>query len=170
MISPLKKFSLLGVLTVGLIAVPTIASATIQCPSGWNKEMHGVAEVCVAQNQTQNQAQVQNNNQNQNVNQNVVAKGGSSSSSSSSDSSITINNPTPTPTPVTYVVTTPQVVYTAPTVVTTLPKTGLPETALALSGILPVAGFALKKYGFKKNAHSGENSANSIWTERKLKG
>lgn len=160
----LKKFSIFAIITITLVAAPRFVNAEIQCPGDWVKEMHGVAEVCVAQSQNQNQAQVQNNNQNQNVNQNVVATGGSSSSSSSSNSSITINNPTPTPTATpTSVVYVPQVVYTAPTKVVQLPKTGLPETALALTSLLPI-GFAMKKYGFNKfGSKTKEESAASIW-------
>lgn len=149
-----KRFSILSALAVGLITIPVTANAEIQCPTGWVKELHGVAEVCVAQNQNQTQAQVQNNNQNQNINQNVNATGGSSSSSSSSssESNITFNNPTP------------QVVYQAQARVAELPRTGLPETALALSALLP-AGFALKKFRFKKS-ETIEESASSIWLKK----
>ena len=153
----LKKFTASAVLAVSLAVVPSV-SAEIQCPMGWVKEVKDSVVVCVAQNQEQNQAQAQINNQNQNVNQNVTATGGSSSSSSSSSSNtdIKINNPAPAA---------PQVVYQVPTKVVQLPATGLPETALALSGILPVAGFALKKYAFKKSEIS-EESASSIWLEK----
>lgn len=161
----LKRLSITSVLAISLFAAP-VASAEIQCPMGWVKKVENSVVVCVAQDQNQAQAQIQNNNQNQNVNQNVNATGGSSSSSSSSSSNtnVTINNPTPAPT------TTPQVVYQAQTKLVELPKTGLPETAMALSTILPAAGFALKKFGFKKNLDSVQESANSIWTERELKG
>lgn len=160
-----KKFIIAGTLTLSL-ALPAFVYAEIQCPNGWSKELHGVAEVCVAQNQNQNQSQTQNNNQNQNVNQNVVAQGGSSSSSSSSSSNITINNPSPTPTPTpTNVVYVPQVVYQAQTYTKTLPATGLPEAAAATSVLLPMAGFALKKYGFKKS-EKAEESPVSIWLSK----
>jgi hypothetical protein len=157
-----KSLLISGIIIGGFAALPATTIAEIQCPMGWAKELHGVAEVCVAQNQNQNQAQVQNNNQNQNVNQNVVATGGSSSSSSSSssDTNITINNPTATP----IAIAAPQVVYTAPTKITQLPKTGLPEAALALTALLP-AGFALKKFAFKKS-NQQEESASSIWLEK----
>jgi len=153
----IKRLALTSTLAAALFVAPA-ASAEIQCPMGWVKEIHDSAVVCVAQNQNQNQAQVQNNNQNQNVNQNVKAEGGSSSSSSSSSSNntVTINNPTPA---------IPQVVYTAPTKVTYLPATGLSEAALGFSAVLPVAGFALKKYGMKKSASKLE-SASSIWLEK----
>lgn len=157
----LRKFSVLGVLVVSLVFVPS-AYAEIQCPINWVKKVENSVVVCVAQNQDQNQAQAQNNNQNTNVNQNVNATGGSSSSSSSSSSNsdVTINNPAPAVTTIAL----PQVVYQAPIKVVQLPKTGLPETALALTGLLP-AGFALKKFGFKKSETS-EESAASIWLEK----
>lgn len=153
----LKRLSITSALAVSLFAVP-VANAEIQCPMGWVKEVKDSVVVCVAQSQEQNQAQIQNNNQNQNVNQNVKAEGGSSSSSSSSSSNnhVTINNPAPA---------IPQVVYTAPTKVTYLPATGLSEAALGFSAMLPIAGFALKKYGIKKSA-SKEESASSIWLEK----
>lgn len=162
----LKKLIIAGS-SIAALAIPAFAYAEIQCPSGWSKEMHGVAEVCVAQNQNQNQAQVQNNNQNQNVNQNVVATGGSSSSSSSSSSNITINNPQPSATPHTvYVQEAPRVVYQTPTYVKSLPATGLPEAAAAASLALPIAGFALRKYAFKKQTNRDSNSPHSLWLSK----
>lgn len=158
----LKKLSLISAAALTLVAVPAVF-AEIQCPSGWVKETHGVATVCVAQNQEQYQSQIQNNNQNQNVNQNVVATGGSSSSSSSSSTStnITINNPSPAPTSV------PQVVYKTQTYTKSLPATGLPETAAAASVALPLAGLALRKFAFKKSeAKSETESPVSVWLEK----
>jgi hypothetical protein len=165
MISSFKKLSLLSVLTVSLYAAP-LASAEIQCPNGWVKEIKNSVVVCVAQNQNQAQAQVQNNNQNQNVNQNVNATGGSSSSSSSSSSNanITINNPAPSSTPIPVYV--PQVVYTAPSKVTYLPATGLPEAALGASAGLPILGLALRKFAFKKSSKRAGDSASSIWLSK----
>ncbi len=138
-----------------VIALPSVASAEIQCPMGWVKKVENSVTVCVAQNQEQAQAQSQINNQNQNVNQNVAATGGSSSSSSSSSSTanVAINNPA-----------VPQVVYQAQAKITELPRTGLPEAALALTGLLP-AGFALKKFAFKKNSENLE-SASSVWLKK----
>ena len=154
----LKKFSVLTALALSLAVTPSV-SAEIQCPMGWVKKVENSVVVCVAQDQNQAQAQIQTNNQNQNVNQNVNATGGSSSSSSSSSSNtnVTVNNPAPTAVP--------QVVYTAPTVVKTLPATGLPEAAVALGAGLPIAGFALKKFAFKKSETSQE-SASSIWLSK----
>lgn len=155
-----KKLSILTALALSLVVAP-LTSAEIQCPMGWVKKVENSVVVCVAQDQNQNQAQVQNNNQNQNVNQNVNATGGSSSSSSSSSSNthVVVNNPTPAPTAV------PQVVHVAATTVKTLPATGLPEAAVALGTGLPIAGFALKRFAFKKSEAS-EESASSIWLEK----
>lgn len=153
----LKKLAISSAFALTLFAAPA-ASAEIQCPMGWIKEVKDSVVVCVAQDQNQAQTQAQNNNQNQNVNQNVKAEGGSSSSSSSSsgNNTVTINNPTPTAIP--------QIVYTAPTKIVQLPKTGLPEAALGLTALLP-AGFVLKKYAFRKSETNPE-SASSIWLEK----
>lgn len=152
----LKRLSITSALAISLFAAP-LASAEIQCPMGWVKKVENSVVVCVAQNQAQGQTQIQDNNQNQNVNQNVKATGGSSSSSSSSSSNtnVQVNN---APAPI------PQVVYTAPTVIKSLPATGLPEAAVALGAGLPVAGFALKRFAFKKSESA--NSASSIWLEK----
>ncbi len=157
-----KNLLVASLVTATLVAAPAVTKAEIQCPMGWVKEVKDSVVVCVAQNQEQNQAQIQMNNQNQNVNQNVNATGGSSSSSSSSSSNtnVTVNNTQPTPAPTSI----PQVVYQAQAKIVELPKTGLPETAMALSALLP-AGFALKKFGFKKS-QSTEESASSIWLEK----
>lgn len=157
----IKNILILSAIFAGTVITPSIVSAEIQCPTNWVKKIENSVVVCVAQDQNQAQAQVQNNNQTQTVNQNVTATGGSSSStsSSSSNTNVTINNPTPSPSTV------PQVIYTVPTQLVQLPKTGLPETAMALSALLP-AGFALKKYGFKKSSSASEDSANSIWLEK----
>lgn len=142
-------------------------SADIQCPGGWTKEMHGVAEVCVAQHQDQNQAQIQNNNQNQNVNNSASAWGGSSSSSSSSSSNSEINiNSWPSATPAVttvYTYTTPQVVYQAQAPIKYLPKTGPAETAFALMALLPL-GLVLMK--FQPKFAKKETYARATWLKR----
>ncbi len=159
-----KKISLLTAGIYILIAASP-ASAEIQCPTGWVKEVQNSVIVCVAQNQQQSQSQSQNNNQNQNVNQNVTANGGSSSASSSSSSSsdVTIENRAVISHPV-YV---PQVVYKNQSYVKALPATGLPETAAAASLALPIVGLALRKFAFKKSeAKSDIESPVSIWLSK----
>lgn len=163
----MNYFKKISLLTAGvyLLIAASPASAEIQCPNGWVKEVRNSVIVCVAQNQEQSQSQTQNNNQNQNVNQNVTANGGSSSSSSSSSSStnLTINNPSPTPTTTIYI---PQVIYKTQTYTKSLPATGLPETAAAASIALPVIGLALRKFAFKKTVVKEDESALSTWLRK----
>ena len=153
-----KNLVITGAIATGIVIPVTAVNAEIQCPMGWVKKVENSVVVCVAQDQNQNQAQAQTNIQTQNVNQNVAATGGSSSSSSSSSSNtyVAVTNSAP--------VAAPQVVYQVPTTVKTLPATGLPEAAMALSALVP-AGFALKKFAFKKSATS-EESASSVWLEK----
>jgi hypothetical protein len=146
-----KKYSLLTLAAIILLSVPTLAQAEIQCPNDWVKQTHGVAEVCVPKNQNHGQTQ----NGNHNVSQSVTVTGGSSSSSSSSTATVAINNQAVVP----------QVVYQAQARITELPRTGLPEAGLALSALLP-AGFALKKYAFKKSDKKSGDNAAAIWLEK----
>jgi hypothetical protein len=126
--------------TVTPTVVPTVTVTptpvpqnNLQCPAGFVGAISGSTIICVQQSQQQSQ----------------TATGGSVN--------VTMTNPTPiqsgpTPAPVQTV-----------SNVSSLPKTGLPLAAWAMSGLLP-AGLGIKRFG--KRSSESRNIGQYLWQER----
>lgn len=128
-----------------------VPNNNVQCPSGFVRTISGSNIICIQQ--------VQNQEQNQSVTQVVNTQGGNASTG---EVRVIVENPAAGGEVLGDTIVTEG---KTPVIVESLPKTGLPIAAWALSGFLP-AGFGIRR--FAKGLKDNKDTASFIWSLRQF--